>query len=135
MPYFFILPVWLAAFVVMAGVTLTTRLVRRFAPVYPFAWRVLLWSSIGTWAANALAFACWFVAAQVFEAAQPPPIASPAGQVARTVAVVGVLFVGPFVVSAAGFAGGTALGASLAFRARRRRSRRSEAPFVPEMPS
>jgi hypothetical protein len=119
MPYFLICPLWGLAVISLLAVTLATRVVRRLAPGYPFAWRILLWSSVGFLAANALLLAA-LVGGGVL--ADKLPRASGLVGYAAAFGVAGAVFLGPFLASAAGFAGGAVVGAYLGFRAIQRRS-------------
>jgi hypothetical protein len=81
------------------------------APAFPFAWRILLWSSVGFLVANGLLVGGFLVLARL----EP-------GSGARAPAVKlglgAALILGPVVASAVGFVGGALLGAVLAVRAR-----------------
>lgn len=52
MAYFLLLPAWILALLGMIAATIATRAVPRWAPAYPFAWRILLGSTVGVLAAN-----------------------------------------------------------------------------------
>jgi len=112
--YFFILPAFLLALIFMFFVTLAARFVEVLNPAYPFAWRVLLWSSIGFMLVNAL----WLLLV-IFGA-------TPGGQASEQqtsnlvkFGYAALLFVGPVILSAIGFLGGSVLGVWFAFKATR----------------
>lgn len=115
MAYFIILPLWGIALVGMTGATMATRLVPRLAPAYPFAWRMLLWSSVTFVGSNVIVLAFYVLAAR---------IAGSIGQSAHPAAQLGLgaaLLLAPVVASGAGFVGGAGVGAWLAHRATRKR--------------
>ncbi len=110
MLYFFILAAWCFAVLLMAGATVATRVVEGLRPVYPIAWRVLLWSSAGFVAGNALVFGTYFAIARIaalFPQQEPQP---------PNVVLAAVLLAAPVVGSFAGFCAGVVLGAWLGLR-------------------
>lgn len=124
MLYFFILSAFAVAVLVMGVVVMGTRYVEPLRPIYPFAWRVLLWSSLGFLSANGL----WLLLVSQVSAS------SGAGAVATMSTVVKIgyavlLVFGPVMLSVAGFVGGAVLGLVLAFFASRRNAARGEEPF------
>ncbi len=117
MTWFVILPLWLASLGAMALATVATRVVARLAPAFPYAWRVLVWSSVGFVAANALVLAGFVVVARAVDGAPP---ASGAAKVGLGAA----LLLAPVIASAAGFLGGAGPGVVLAWRVSRAGARR-----------
>ncbi len=113
MTYFLVLPAWLLAVLAMGAVTVAVRVVPRLSPAYRYAWRVLLWSSIGFVVANGAMVGLYLLVARA-------DTSGAAGDAAK-VGIAAALFLGPVVASAVGFVGGAAAGAVLAWRSGARR--------------
>jgi len=43
MPYFFLLPAFGIAFLLLGGFTIACKVAPSLNPLFPFAWRILLW--------------------------------------------------------------------------------------------
>lgn len=114
MPYFIILPLWLVAVAGMAAATVATRLAQRLRPAYPFAWRILVWTSVGFVTANALVMLFYFVAAQAAAMAGPGP-----HHPLAKIGLASALLLAPIAGSVGGFLAGLALAVWLAVRATR----------------
>lgn len=113
MAYFLILPLWLASVLVMAAVAVATRVLRGGSAAFPYAWRILLWSSLGFLTANGLLLGgCALVASAAGAGAG-------AAHPLVGLGLVAALLLGPIVASAAGFGGGALVGFVLAWRSRR----------------
>ncbi len=115
MPYFFVLPVVGAVVLLLGAFTLACRATPSLRPLFPFAWRILLWSTAGVVAANAAVFLLYLVPAFA-----PEELAADQGArgLLRIFLAAGLL-VGPLVATALGFMAGSTLGAVLALRALR----------------
>ena len=114
MLYFFILPLFVLALVFMTCATLAARFFEPLNGLYPFAWRILLWSSIGFLLANSLMIGLFFIpGAAGWQGANQPidPV---------KYSFLALLFLGPVVASLVGFFGGSLLGLWLAVKAKRK---------------
>ncbi len=115
MPYFFILPVLAAVVVLLGGFAIACRVAPSLRPLYPVAWRILLWSTIGAVVANGAVLLLYFV-----------PVLAPdetaadrgAGGVLKILLAAGLL-VGPIVASALGLLAGATVGVFLGLRSLR----------------
>ena len=115
MPYFFILPAFGIAVLFLGGFAVACRVAPSLAPLFPFAWRILLWSTVGFVVANGAVLLLCLVPAFV-------PEGAPGDPGAREVLKIGLaagLLVGPFVASALGFMAGSTFGVFLALRSLR----------------
>jgi len=114
-PYFFILPAFGVTVVLLGGFTIACKAAPSLHPLFPFAWRILLWSTVGFAAANGAVLLLFLVPAFA-----PEGVAGDPG--ARGVLKIGLaagLLVGPFIASALGFMAGSTFGAFLALRSLR----------------
>ncbi len=125
MPYFFVLPVVGVVVLLLAGFAVACRAIPSLRPLFPFAWRILLWSTVGVVAANGAVFLLYLVPAFA-----PEELAADRGvRDLWKVFLAAGLLVGPLVATALGFTAGSTLGAILALRSlrpapgRRRRGR------------
>lgn len=118
MPYFFVVPAFVMATLVMAGAALLCAFVSRLRWAYPFAWRMLVWSIVGCVAANLPVLALYLVPLAFDRAGIS---LNTAGSALNIVLAAGLL-IGPVVASAAGYIGGVLLGYYLALRAASRAS-------------
>ena len=109
MAYFFIVPLWMAAVIVMGVITLSARFVPSIHRLYPFAWRVLLWSSVGFLLSNAIAVGLLFVPG-LFAIELSESRAAAYGFAA-------VVVLAPIMASIVGFLSGGVIGVWLAVRA------------------
>ena len=107
--YFIIIPVFVVALFLMGCVVVACRFVDAIKPLYPFAWRVLLWSSLGFVLANSVMLGLLILPGtsgfQGFEQA---------GNLAK-IGYASVLLLGPAIASFIGFFGGTVMGIRLAY--------------------
>ncbi len=119
MPYFFVLPVVGAVVLLLGGFALACRLAPPLRPLFPFAWRILLWSTVGVVAANGAVFLLYLV-----PAIAPEELATDQGArgLLKMLLAAG-LVVGPLVATALGFMAGSTLGVFLALRALRGKKR------------
>ncbi len=120
MPYFFVLPALGGVVLLLGGFAVACRAAPTLRPLFPFAWRILLWSTVGVLVANGAVFLLYLV--PVFA---PEEIAADHG--ARgllKVFLAAGLLVGPLVASALGFMVGSTFGVYQALRALR--EKRSE---------
>ena len=119
MPYFVIL-LGFALFSVAAALgTLLAWIWRPLQPLFPFAWRAWLWSTVGFVAANAALLAVlWLILVMGDHAASMSLMQKAAGILGALTAVLG-----PFIASAVGLGAGFLLGCFLAWRAVRARMR------------
>ncbi len=115
MPYFFVLPVVGVVVLLLGGFALACRLLPSLRPLFPFAWRILLWATVGVVAANGAVFALYLVPAFA-----PEGLAADQGTrgFLKMILAAGLL-VGPLVATALGFMAGSTLGVFLALRALR----------------
>ena len=114
--YFIIIPVFACALVCMTCAALASRFIERLRPVYPFAWRVLLGSTLGFVVANGVMLALVLLAVQHDGTAD----AEQAGDAAK-LSFAAALFFGPVIASLLGFIGGSILGVWFAISSRSRR--------------
>lgn len=115
MPYFFILPAFGIAVVLLGGFTIACRSAPSLNSLFPFAWRILLWSTVGFAVANGAVLLLFLV--PVFA-----PESVPGDPRAREVLKIGLaagLVAGPFIASALGFVAGSTFGYFLALRSLR----------------
>lgn len=115
MPYFFILPAFGIAVLLLGGFTIACKVAPSLNPLFPFAWRILLWSTVGFGVANGAVLLLFLVPAFA-------PEGVPGNRGARGVLKIGLaagLLVGPFIASALGFMAGSTFGAFLALRSLR----------------
>lgn len=124
MAYFIILPVWVLVLLGMAALTVATRMVPRWSPIFPYAWRVLLWSSVGFLVANAL---LWLGEAAIVGAGRPAD-AEQSGPAALQAALGLALILGPVIASMAGFGTGTGVALFLARRRAAKGQPQSQSP-------
>lgn len=105
MPYFFILPAFLAYAIAMGFVVVLTYAYRPIAILRPYAVSVLIWSSLGFVAATIIYALVAVGSLRVMDAAL-------AGRpsVVGGIAMGGIIFVMPFVASGLGLIGGAAIG-------------------------
>jgi hypothetical protein len=105
MPYFFILPAFILYVLAMSIAVAVASLYRPAAFLRPYAVAVLIWSSVGFIASAILYALALVLSVQAMDRAtgRDPSIAG-------RVAMGGMIFVAPFVVSAAGLLGGTMVG-------------------------
>jgi uncharacterized membrane-anchored protein YitT (DUF2179 family) len=115
MPYFIILPFFILAVVTLSAASILVASVPRLRPMFPFFWRVLLWSSTGVLLANIPVFCLYFVPL-LLETTNTSPSEGPTQSVLKY-SLVGGLLLGPFIASAAGFLGGALFGVRSATRA------------------
>ncbi len=117
MAYFFILPAFVIWLVVAAIGLVIVRTSSRLSRAYPYAWRVVLWSTAGFSVANVfLVVAVAGIANMLGPGSPERTFANDALQL-----IVGLgAIVGPIPASLAGWLGGAAVGALLARRARRK---------------
>ena len=115
MPYFFIIPPFGIAVLLLAGFTVACRVAPSLTPLFPFAWRILLWSTVGFAVANGAVLLLFLVPA--FTPAAAP--ADPGAREALRIGVAAGLLLGPFIASALGFMAGSTLGVFLALRSLR----------------
>jgi hypothetical protein len=102
--YFLILPLFVLTLVAMTCATLAARFIEPLKALYPFAWRILLWSSIGFLVANSLMIGLFFLpGAAGWQGANQPIDLVKYGFLA-------ILFLGPVIASLVGFIGGALLG-------------------------
>lgn len=87
-------------------------MVPRWSPLFPYAWRVLLWSSVGFLLANAL---LWLGVAAIVGAGRQAD-AERSGPAALQAALGLALILGPVVASMLGFGTGTVVALLLARR-------------------
>ncbi len=117
MPYFFILPVVAGIVLLLGGFAIACRLAPSLRPLYPFAWRILVWSTAGVVAANAAVLLLFLV-----PAVAPEDLAADRGAGAPLkIFLAAGLLVGPLVATALGFMVGSTVGVYLALRALRGR--------------
>lgn len=115
MPYFIVLPVVGALVLLLGGFAVACRLAPSLRPLFPFAWRILLWSTVGVVAANGAVLLLYLVPSFA-----PEELAADRG--ARgllKIFLAAGLLVGPLVASALGFMAGSTFGAFLALRSLR----------------
>jgi len=120
MPYFFVVQAFVMATLVMAAAALLCAFVSRLRWAYPFAWRMLVWSSVGCVVVNLPVLALYLVPL-AFDRAGISLNSGGSGSALNIVLAVGLL-IGPVVASAAGYIGGVLLGYYLALRAASRAS-------------
>ena len=113
MAYFFILP----AFIVWLIIGMVSLAALRTRPIYPYAWRILLWSSVGFVIANVL-FMIAVAGAAVLVGPGPAEAERTAGRDALQLFFGLSAVVGPILASLAGWAVGTGAGILLARRSR-----------------
>ncbi len=115
MPYFFVLPVVGVVVLLLGGFALACRVTPSLRPLFPFAWRILAWSTVGVVTANGAVFLLYLV-----PAFSPEELAADQGArgLLKIVLAAGLL-VGPLVATALGFMAGSTLGVFLALRALR----------------
>jgi len=107
--YFVILPVFVVALVLMGCVVVACRFVDAIKPLHPFAWRVLLWSSLGFVLANSV-----MLGLLMLPGASGSTGLEQAGNLAK-IGYASVLFLSPAIASFIGFFGGAVLGIRLAY--------------------
>lgn len=115
MAYFFILPAFGVAVLLLGGFAIACRVAPSLNPLFPFAWRILLWSTVGFAVANGAVLLLFLVPAFA-------PAAAPGDPGAREALKIGLaagLLVGPFIASALGFMAGSTFGVFLALRSLR----------------
>ena len=115
MPYFFILPAFGIAVLLLVGFTVACRIAPSLEPMFPFAWRIMLWSTVGFVVANAVVLLLFLVPAFAPECAQGDPGAREASRIGLAAG----LLLGPFIASALGFMAGSTFGVFLALRSLR----------------
>ncbi|MES2018195.1 MAG: hypothetical protein V4484_17040 [Pseudomonadota bacterium] len=117
MAYVFILLAFVLWLLFAAAAMLTTRLTPRLATVYPYAWRVSLWGTVGFLVANAMLLGLLALGFMAMDTRHPAPsLTQDAAKIAWALAALG----GPFIASALGWMAGCPFGVLLAFlRARR----------------
>ena len=116
MAYFFILPAFVVWLIVAAIGLAIVRTNNRFSGVYPYAWRVVLWSTAGFIVANALLIIVVAGAANVLGPGLPERTLT--RDALQLIMGLGAIL-GPIPASLVGWLGGAALGAVLAGRAER----------------
>ena len=105
MPYFLILPLFAILVGLLSLGVLLAALVPSLRHWLPLAWRLLLWCPLGFLLGNLVILLVMLALGQLlFPAAEGSWMQAPAGLLGGC-----VIFVGPFVVSAAGVFGGAAL--------------------------
>lgn len=115
MPYFFILPAFGIAVLLLAGFAIACRVVPSLGPLFPFAWRILLWSTVGFAVANGAVLLLFLVPAFAPEGAP----GDPGAREALRIGLAAGLLLGPFIASALGFMAGSTFGVFLALRSMR----------------
>ena len=86
MPYFFVVPAFLVWLLIAGSATLAARSLPSLAPVYPFVWRISLWSTLGFIAGNLVLIALlWLGFAAIGPSPTQPSTAHGAAQVAWVV--------------------------------------------------
>jgi hypothetical protein len=121
MPYFFVVPAFVLAALAMSAASILCAAVPRWRGAFPFAWRILLWSSVGCIVANIPMFGLYLVPLGLQRAGVTPDMA--ADNTALRIVFVACLLIGPFVASAAGYLGGVFIGVRLAARAKKEHGR------------
>ncbi len=119
MPYFFVLPIVGLVVLLLGGFAIACRATPSLRPLFPFAWRILVWSTAGVVVANAAVFLLYLVPAF---APEELAAAQGAGGLLKIFLAAGLL-VGPLVATALGFMVGSTVGVYLALRALRRKGR------------
>ncbi len=117
MPYFFLLPVAGAIVVLLGGFAAVCRIAPPLRPLFPFAWRILLWSTVGIAAANGAVLLLYLLPGLAPEGLAADPRARGLLQISLAAG----LLVGPIVATALGFMAGSTLGVFLALRSLRER--------------
>jgi hypothetical protein len=113
--YFFILPAFALWVFTLGALTLAGRYIHRLQPVFPFIWRIFLWSCIAFILAQIPILLLFLLPALGWIAEKPSDIVA--------ILYAGSLIFGPVVVSAIGILGGSAFGVWLALRAKRKDTR------------
>lgn len=116
MAYFLVLPAFALWLIVAALAVAIVKTVPRLASIYPYAWRVSVWATVGFVIANvalAVAVAVGFVAVDRYSA--EPSAMRDAAQATLGVTAI----VGPFIASALGWLAGAVFGLILAHRSLR----------------
>lgn len=117
MPYFFVAAVIAGVVVLLGGLSVACRVVPSLRPLFPFAWRILLWSTAGVVVANG-AVLLLFLAPLL---APPGAPGDPGGQGGLRIGLAVGLLIWPFVATALGFMAGSTFGVFLALRSLRPR--------------
>lgn len=115
MPYHFIVTIVSAVVVLLGGFAIACRAAPSLRPLFPFAWRILLWSTVGVVVANAAVLLLFLVPAFA-------PAGAPEGSGAQGALKIGLavgLLLGPFIATALGFMAGSIFGVFLALRSAR----------------
>ena len=115
MPYFLILPAFGIGAFLLGGFTIACRVAPSLKPLFPFAWRILVWSTVGFAVANGAVLLLFLVPA--FSPATAP--GDPGAREATRIGLAAGLLLGPFIASALGFMAGSTFGVFLALRSLR----------------
>ncbi|MGE5189623.1 MAG: hypothetical protein ACM3NF_06155 [Gemmatimonadota bacterium] len=114
-PYLFIAAVVAAVVVLLGGFAVACRVAPPLRPLFPFAWRIFLWSTVGVLVANGAVLLLFLVPA--------PPSSGPAGgpgaSDAWKIGLAAGLLLGPVAATALGFVAGSTFGVFLALRSLR----------------
>jgi len=115
MAYFLFLSAFGVAVLLLGGFAIACRVAPSLNPLFPFAWRILLWSTVGFAVANGAVLLLFLVPA--FAPAAAP--GEPGAREALKIGLAAGLLVGPFIASALGFMAGSTFGVFLALRSLR----------------
>ena len=126
MTYFLVLPFFVLWLVFATGATVATRLVPQLQPLFPYAWRISLWASVGCVLVNAILMWLWTTMPHAVAAPATGTLEKDASQLALLL----VVFAGPVLGSVTGWLAGALLGIALAYRRGRRGGRQRQAPRV-----
>jgi hypothetical protein len=115
MPYFFIFPAFILLIIIASIVTILCARIQRWRRLYPFAWRILVWTPLGVILANIPIITLYFVPFMLEKA--DISLGNNAGSNVVRFALAGGLLAGPFIASAAGCFCGLLLAIYLAIKA------------------
>lgn len=115
MPYFFLLPAFIAWLLLSGAITLTARRLPSLKPWYPYVMRVSVWATIGTLTANLILISLLALGVRSLDGLQTGTTVHDGLQVIWGLSAI----FGPFAVSALGWIGGAGLGMYLALQRKR----------------
>jgi hypothetical protein len=114
-PYFLILPLFAILVSLLVLLTVISALTPSLHHWLPTAWRLLLWCTLGFLLANAILVAVFFIVGRFFfPATEGTWLQIPSGVLGGL-----LVFLGPFIASAAGVMGGAALAFAKGLKASR----------------
>ncbi len=116
MTYFLVLPLLVMWLLAAAGATAATRMIPQLNHLFPWAWRISLWATLGCIVGNAILL---LLLSNAHHLGLPSDMGSFADELFKLGMGLTVLL-GPIFVSAVGWIAGAIIGALLAFSRTRR---------------